>query len=157
MNEPSLPASELKRARRVAHVLDDLIRIPGTRWRIGLDPLLGLIPGAGDWMGWAASLHLMATAVRAGADAWTLCRMAGNLILDAVVGAVPVLGDAFDMAWKANDRNLRLLERVVADPGGTRSASRLAVGAVFGGTLLALTGAAWGAYWLVRTLVLWVA
>lgn len=157
MSKKPLPASELKRARRVAHVLDDLIPIPGTGWRIGIDPLLGLLPGAGDWMGWAASLHLMVTAVRAGADAWTLTRMAGNLVLDAVVGVVPLFGDLFDMAWKANDRNLRLLEELVADPAATRSASRLAVGLVFGGTLAALSGAAWGAYWLVRTLVLWLA
>lgn len=153
MAEAPIPASELRRARRVAHVLDDLIPIPGTSWRIGIDPLLGLIPGAGDWMGWAASLHLMVTAVRAGADAWTLTRMAGNLVTDAVVGVVPLLGDLFDMAYKANDRNLRLLEKVVDDPQGTRSASRLAVGAVFGGTVVALAGAAWGAYQLVRALV----
>lgn len=138
-------------------MLDDLIRIPGTSWRIGIDPLLGLVPGAGDWMGWAASLHLMVSAVRAGADGWTLGRMAGNLALDALVGVVPVLGDIFDMAWKANDRNLRLLERLVHDPAGTRAASRLTVAAVFGGTLAALSGAAWGAYWVVRTLVLWLA
>lgn len=149
-----LAAAELRRARRVAFVLDDLLRVPGTSWRVGIDPLLGLLPGAGDWLGWAASLHLMVTGVRAGADAWTLVRMAGNLLVDAAVGVVPLLGDLFDMGFKANDRNLRLLERVVADPAGTRAASRLAVAAVFGGTILALGGAAWGAWRLMRALVL---
>lgn len=117
---------------------------------MGLDPLIGLIPGVGDWIGWAASLHLLGSAVRAGADGATLVRMAANLVLDALVGAVPVLGDAFDLAWKANDRNLRLLERIAADPQGTRRASRLTVGGVIGGTVALLATASLGAFWILR-------
>lgn len=147
---PPRAPSELRRARTVAHVLDDLIPIPGTSWRVGLDPLLGLVPGVGDWIGWAASLHLLATAGRAGADGATLLRMAANIVIDALAGTVPLLGDAFDLAWKANDRNLRLLERVVADSTATRRASRWTVASVIGGTV-ALLGTAWvGAIWVLQ-------
>lgn len=144
---------DLRRARVVAHVLDDLVRVPGTSWRVGLDPLLGLVPGVGDWIGWAASLHVVASAARAGADAATLVRMAGNVLLDAVIGAVPVLGDAFDLAWKANDRNLRLLERAVDDPSATRRASRGVVIGVLGGTVALLGAASVGAALLLRTVI----
>ena len=142
--------AELRRARAVAHLLDNLIPIPGTSWRVGLDPLLGLIPGVGDWIGWAASLHLLGSAVRAGADGATLLRMAANLVFDALAGTVPVLGDAFDLAWKANDRNLRLLERITADPIGTKRASRWTVAGVIGGTVALLAAASVGALWVLR-------
>lgn len=152
--EPVLPPrrgdGDLGRSRAIARILDDLVPIPGTPWRVGLDPLVGLIPGVGDWIGWAASLHLVASAVRAGADAATLVRMAANVLLDAVVGAVPVLGDAFDLAWKANDRNLRLLEAVVDDPRRTRRASRGVVVGVLGGTVVLLGATSVGAVLLLR-------
>ncbi len=148
---------ELRRARAVARVLDNLIPIPGTPWRVGLDPLIGLIPGVGDWIGWVASLHLLGSAARAGADGATLVRMAANLVLDALAGAVPVIGDAFDMAWKANDRNLRLLERIVANPEATRRASRLTVGGVIGGTVALLVTASVGAFWILRWVLATVA
>lgn len=144
---------ELRRARAVARVLDDLIPIPGTSWRIGIDPLLGLFPGVGDWVGWAASLHLLLSAWRAGADAATLVRMAGNMVIDALVGAVPVLGDLFDMAWKANDRNLRILEGVVAEPADTRRSSRWVVGSVVAGTVTLLGLASIGALLVLRAVV----
>ena len=146
----SRPATELQRVRTAAHILDDLVPIPGTSWRIGLDPLLGLLPGLGDWVGWAASLHILISAARAGADRATLLRMAGNVLLDAVAGVVPLLGDAFDMAWKANNRNLRLLEAVVADPNRARRASRWVVGAVVGGTIALLAATSFLAFSLLR-------
>lgn len=148
-----LREGELRRARTVAWVLDDLIPIPGTSWRVGVDPLLGLFPGVGDWVGWAASLHLLLSAARAGADPATLVRMAGNMVVDALVGAVPLLGDLFDMAWKANDRNLRILEGVVAEPDGTRRSSRWVVGSVVAGTVTLLGLASVGALLVLRTVV----
>jgi hypothetical protein len=151
--ETTRAPAELRRARTVARVLDNLIPIPGTRWRVGLDPILGFLPGVGDWIGWAASLHLLGSAVRAGADGATLVRMAANLVLDALVGTLPLLGDAFDFAWKANDRNLRLLEQVAADAREARRASRWTVGAVLGGTVVSLGAASFGALWVLRWVV----
>ncbi len=148
-----LPAADLHRARVVARVLDDLVPIPGTSWRVGLDPVLGLVPGVGDWVGWAASLHLLGTAVRIGADSATLVRMAANVLLDAIAGAVPLLGDAFDLAWKANHRNLRLLERIATDPHGVRRASRMVVVGVLGGTFTLLVAASVGAFFMFKAVV----
>lgn len=103
-------------------MLDDRWRIPFTPWRVGLDGLLGLIPVVGDAAGLALSVWLMAQARRAGAPRWLLTRMAANMGLDATIGAIPVLGDWFDFAFKANRRNLRLLQRhLVRQAGGIRS------------------------------------
>jgi hypothetical protein len=140
-------------------VLDDLVPVPGTSWRVGLDPVLGLVPGLGDWIGWAASLHLLVAGARAGADAATLTRMAANVLLDAVAGAVPVLGDLFDLGWKANTRNLALLEDVVANPTRAAKASRVVVGAVIGGTVALLAGTSIASLlflrWVVATVGGW--
>jgi hypothetical protein len=138
----------------VATVLDDLVRVPGTRRRFGVDPLLGLMPGLGDWVGWAASAHLLLAAARMGAPAPVILRMAGNALLDAVLGAVPVLGDLFDLAWKANRRNLALLEHLVVDPAATERASRLLLGTVlavtFGVTAVTAVGAVVLFRWVLR-------
>lgn len=123
-------------ARALTRVLDDAITIPGTRFRIGLDPIIGLIPGAGDLVAGAMSAYLLVVARNAGASNAVLLRMLANLGIDAVVGSVPLLGDLFDAGWKANRRNLGLIERHLAQPTETRRASRaffvLAVAAAIG-------------------------
>jgi hypothetical protein len=102
-------------ARRVAVVvrwLDDLVRIPGTRFGIGLDPIVGLLlPGVGDAIMGAASMTVLLAARRRGVPTVVLARMLLNLAIDVVGGMVPVVGDAFDVVWRANIRNLALLER----------------------------------------------
>jgi hypothetical protein len=95
--------------RRLAWWLDDAIRIPGTRQRVGFDALIGLIPGVGDTIGAVLSTYIIVEAARRGASAWMVARMLGNVGLETVMGAVPVLGDLFDVVFKANQRNLRLL------------------------------------------------
>ena len=105
--------------RRLAHVLDAAVRIPGTKIRIGLDPILGLIPGIGDLAGTVLSGYVVLAAVRLGVPKPVLARMLVNLGIDAVLGAVPLLGDVFDVAWRANSRNLALIESHVATPGAT--------------------------------------
>jgi hypothetical protein len=142
----------IRRARWIARVLDDLVRVPGTRIRVGLDPVLGLVPGLGDWLAVAVSLDVIVTAARHGADAPVLGRMLGNLVLDALVGSVPLLGDVFDLGWKANRRNLALLEDLVADPARTRRRSRWIVGGVLGAAFLTV-GAG---LWLGWTIVGWL-
>jgi len=101
----------LARLRLLSHYLDDLVRIPGTNYRIGLDPLLGLLPVVGDAPTTVLSAYIVAEAAAFGVPRATLARMVSVLVVDAVVGSIPVVGDAFDAVWKANDRNVRLLER----------------------------------------------
>lgn len=108
--------TSLARLRRYAYWLDSGIRIPGLRWRIGLDSILGLVPGIGDTAGAVLGGWVFVEAVRLGVPAPTLARMLINLALDSTVGAVPVLGDLFDFVWKANIRNIELLERHQHDP-----------------------------------------
>jgi len=103
--------------RRLANALDAAVRIPGTNIRIGLDPILGLIPGIGDLAGTVLSGYVVLAAVRLGVPRPVLARMLVNLGIDTVLGSVPVLGDVFDVAWRANSRNLALIESHVATPG----------------------------------------
>jgi hypothetical protein len=100
----------------LAHVLDDLFRIPGTPIRLGLDGLVGLIPGLGDVLGGIASSILIFAAWIRGVPYVTLVRMMVNLGLAVVVGAIPLLGDIFDIAWKANRRNYALMVRHLRQP-----------------------------------------
>lgn len=101
----------LRRLDRFAFLLDAALRIPGTRWRIGLDGLLGFIPGLGDAATGLIALYPIIEAWRLGAPPAVLARMLGNLGLDLAVGTVPLLGDVFDVAFKANRRNVHLLRR----------------------------------------------
>ena len=114
-----LPESlkRFRRLRRMARLLDSEFQIPGTRWRVGLDPLIGLVPGVGDAASAALSLWIIAEAGRLGAPSGTLLRMLLNLLVDTTAGSIPVLGDAFDAGYKANLRNLALLERALAERG----------------------------------------
>jgi hypothetical protein len=122
MNSPADPAA-LEQVRRLARQLDTSIPLPGGL-RIGWDAVLGLIPGVGDWAGALLSSYIVLQAVRLGASREVLLRMVGNVGLEALIGAVPFLGDVFDAAWRANTRNVRLLEEHLAAPGAARRASR---------------------------------
>ena len=102
--------ASLQRLRKFSRLLDNAIGIPGTPFRIGLDPILGLIPGAGDFVGTALSAYIVIEAARLGLPRATLGKMVINILLEGVVGAVPVLGDLFDFVWKANTKNIALLE-----------------------------------------------
>jgi hypothetical protein len=112
----------LARARSVATLLDSSIPIPGTTRRIGLDPILGLIPFVGDFAGALFSGYIVLVAAQAGVPTFTLIRMVGNIALDTIAGSLPILGDFFDAAWKSNDKNVSLFEKYVVTavrPGRT--------------------------------------
>ena len=104
----SVDEAAVRRMQVVAYALDDSIEIPGTNVRVGLDPLLGLLPVAGDAVSAAFSAYIILESARLGVPYSTLVRMVANVTIDFAVGSVPVIGDLFDAAWKANRRNLEL-------------------------------------------------
>lgn len=152
MSLPPGGIDHYRRYRRLAQVLDAAVRVPGTRARVGLDFLLGLVPGAGDLAAGALGAYGLWAAQSLGAPASVVLRMAGNLALDTVVGSVPLLGDLFDLGFKSNLRNLALLDRWLDDPRRVARSSRaLLLGLVC--ALVAFTGL--GVYAVVR-LVGWL-
>ena len=100
-----------RRLERLANFLDSAFAVPGLGLRFGADSIIGLIPGVGDAMSLGLSGYLVMEAHRLGAPASLLSRMVGHLLVDATIGAVPVAGDVFDVFYKANRRNMRLLRR----------------------------------------------
>lgn len=109
-------------SEHVVRLLDDQFAIPGTNIRFGLDSLLGLIPGGGDALGSVATLSLFALALHKQVPREVLMRMALNVAIDAAVGSVPVVGDLFDVGFKANRKNLGLIEKSVAASSGVEGA-----------------------------------
>lgn len=120
---PANRAKDLQSLRALSQLMDDALPIPGTKFRVGLDFLIGLIPGVGDLAGTAISGYALLLGARLGAPAPVLMRMLVNIGIDALAGAVPVLGDLFDLGWKANRRNLHLLEQYVMNPAPVKRAS----------------------------------
>lgn len=106
------PAEEqrLGGLRRIAELLDDAFLVPGTSYRVGLDPVIGLIPVIGDLVSPLFTIGVLLQARAFGVPKVVQARMLINVAIDTLVGAVPVVGDLFDFAWKANDKNLALLE-----------------------------------------------
>jgi len=119
----SLPADDAKTADRLGqidrwtHILDESFQIPGTNIRLGWDSLIGLIPGVGDLATSGLSAYLIFQAHKAGASKWILARMLGNVGLDFVIGAIPLIGDTFDVFFKSNRRNARLLKKHLRKSG----------------------------------------
>ena len=103
--------AKIARLRRLAWVIDGAFKLPGSRFRFGLNSIIGLTPAAGDALLTAISLYIVYEARQLGVPKLKLARMLKNVAVEAAAGAVPVLGDLFDMAFKANLRNLDLLER----------------------------------------------
>lgn len=116
LQKPWSPQDEarLKRIRLLSRLLDEQFRIPGTTYRVGLDGLLGLIPGVGDAAGALLSTYIVYEAIRLGVPSTVLLRMLANIGIDTVGGAIPVVGDIFDMAWKTNKKNAALLHAYLA-------------------------------------------
>ena len=138
----------LKRIRGLSRVLDSAFRIPGTTFRVGLDPFIGLIPGLGDALGTALSGYIVVEATRFGAKLSLLLRMLANVGFEAIVGLVPGVGDIFDALWKSNARNLQLLERHLEDPETTHAKSRRYLVLVLAGLALLIGVSIFGLVWL---------
>jgi hypothetical protein len=108
-----------RRIGRISRLMDDLVPIPGTSQRVGLDPVLGLVPVAGDLVSAIAGAWIILEAVRFGIPGVVLLRMAWNTGIDLAVGAIPLLGDLFDVAFRSNARNLELFRRHALDPAAS--------------------------------------
>ena len=135
--------ARLDRMRAAARLLDSQFRIPGTNIRFGLDAIAGLVPGVGDFAGAIASAYFIYEAARLGAPGTVLARMITNVGVEALVGAVPILGDLFDVAFKANNRNMRLLEQHAVTPDlAHRSSRRMLVWLGIGLVLLVVVAGA---------------
>lgn len=104
----------LQRLRRFATLMDSAVSVPGTSVTMGLESLIGLVPVAGDFAGGLLSCYVLFEGWRLGVPTNILLRMIGNILLEVVVGSVPVIGDAFDVAFKANVRNVQMLERYLS-------------------------------------------
>ncbi|MGB3184178.1 MAG: DUF4112 domain-containing protein [Cyclobacteriaceae bacterium] len=100
---------QLEWAEKVAVLLDSKYKLPGTKYRFGLDPVLGLLPVVGDGVSFIISSLLVVQAARTGVSGKVLLKMTGNVLLDFIVGSVPILGSVFDFIYKANTRNIRLM------------------------------------------------
>ena len=146
---PTEAESHLERFRSFAWLLDESIKVPFLPFRIGLDAIVGLVPGAGDLALGAMGAYALFVAHRLGAPPAVLLRMVGNLGIDTLGGAIPLLGDLFDAGFKANTRNRRLLDAWVADP--RRVSRRSAFWLVLSLALLFALVAA--SLWLVVVLV----
>jgi hypothetical protein len=108
----------LNRIRKLSRLMDTAIGIPGTKFRIGIDPIIGLVPGAGDIVSTAFSAYIIYLATRFGLPSKDLRKMIFNIGLEAAVGTVPLVGDMFDAYYKSNIRNLAILEQhlQIAEP-----------------------------------------
>ena len=136
MADPNVAREEkaVRRLDTLGYLLDNSIPIPGIGRRIGIDAVIGLVPGFGDAAGSVLSAYIVVQAARLGVPVSVILRMLLNVGVEAIAGAVPILGDLFDAGWKANARNVRLLRAAMDAPGRTRRSSA----AVVGGTVLAL-------------------
>ena len=130
---------KLQQLRRLSHLWDNWLGIPGTRWRVGLESLVGFLPFGGDAIGIILSSYIVLQALQFGLPRSLLLRMIGNVVLDGVVGSVPILGDLFDTTWKANTRNVNLLEVHLQAPTASPPVQRGFLLLLFGGLLLLLT------------------
>lgn len=151
ITEDRRPA-ELVWLERAAWLLDDAFELPIIRRRVGLDPLLGLVPGGGDTVAALMSLGTLLTALRLNVPRVVLVRMGLNIAFDYMTGLVPLLGDLFDFAFKANRRNMVLLRQHAT---GTRTPGP-ADYAVVGGVILALSALFVAGIWLGLATLRWL-
>ncbi len=131
--------------------MDSQFKVPGTNFRFGLDGLIGLIPGAGDLTTFAVSGYMLLIMAKNGASGFVLARMVLNVLLDAAIGSIPILGDLFDLVFKANIRNLRLMQQHYREGRHGGSAWKLIIPILII-MLILVIGFIWLAYVLIASL-----
>ena len=135
-------------AELLAKVLDTTVKIPGTPFYLGLDPLLGLIPGLGDMLANLIGTVILILAARLQVPQIVIARMSLNLLINGTIGAIPILGDLFSIWFRSHARNAELLRRAAAQPYQETQQARLYVAGIIGGTVVLLL--------LAIALVMWI-
>ena len=149
MRKPQTPVPKgLRGMDYIARLMDNKFVIPGTNFRFGLDGLLGLIPGIGDLSTFAVSGYLVLLMAKNGASGYVLARMILNIVIDAGLGAIPVIGDLFDFVHKANTKNMRLMQQYYVEGRYRGSAWKVILPVMFI-LLLVLAGIIWLIYRLI--------
>ena len=145
-------AAAERRIGRMTHLLDELIEVPGTSIKVGLDPVIGLIPVAGDAFSALAGGWIILEASRFGLPRVVLARMVINLALDLGIGAIPLLGDAYDLLFRSNSRNLDLFRKHALDPAASTRGEQ----ALFIGLGLLIVGIVWLVVMAMSTFIGWL-
>lgn len=138
----------LRNLTTLSKLMDAQFRVPGTGIRFGVDALIGLVPGVGDLVSFLISSYMVSIAVQKGASGFLLARMVFNIVIDGLVGAIPILGDIFDVAFKANQRNMKLLREHYTEGRHQGSAGKVIIPVVI--VFLALLA---GLVWLVFKII----
>ena len=142
----------IRKLDALAKLMDSQFQIPSTKIRFGLDALIGLIPGVGDFAGFIVSGYMILVLASNGASGFVIARISLNILIDVIIGSIPFIGDIFDFAFKANERNMKLVHEHYKEGGHQGGAWKVVVPVLFFLFLL-ITGIAWIAYntimWLV--------
>lgn len=151
MNSQKKLPPELQRLDALARLMDSRFTIPGTSIRFGFDALIGLVPGVGDFVSFLISAYMISIARSKGASGFVLARMVFNIVVDALVGAVPILGDIFDVAFKANQRNMKLMHEHYTEGRHQGGAGKIVIPLA-----IVLLGVLAGLVWLCYRLIVWL-
>ena len=139
----------MKQMDTLARLMDTQFRFPGTNFRFGLDGILGMIPGAGDLSTFAISGYMIWVMAHNGASGYVMARMIMNVLLDALIGSIPLLGDLFDFAFRANTRNMKLMQQHYRE-GRHRGSAWKVIVPVLIILLVVIIAIIWGTYELFR-------
>lgn len=142
----------LRRMQYLAKLMDSQFRLPGTKYRFGLDAIIGLIPGGGDLSTFAISSYIIWVMAHNGASGFVLARMVLNVLIDSLFGMIPIIGDLFDFAFKANMRNVRLMQQYYEE-GRHRGSAWKVIVPVLILLFLILAGCIWLGYKLISYVV----
>ncbi len=130
--------AKLQQLRKLSDLWDRSLGIPGTKFRVGLESLFGLLPVGGDVLGMVFSVYLLIQALEFNLPKSILARMVFNIIVDGVVGSIPIVGDIFDTTWKANTKNVNLLEAHLSDPVKSHKSEQWFISLLLGVLILVL-------------------
>jgi len=154
---PAIWIDKKNLAKLISVWSDTVFEVPGLGWRFGLDPIIGLIPIAGDFASAVVSLYLLTLAAEMQVPRSTMLRMGLNVAIDYFVGSIPVVGNIFDFAWKANARNMQLLERTLAAPPTERRKQSLWDWLILGGLVVLLVALFIGSLVVAILIAAWIA